>query len=260
MTDKTNNTELDDDTYTYRLQVIGFLTMAVLILAYGCWMIWQNKTGWPSTNTADWGTFGDFIGGVANPVIALLALLGLIRTIKLQQEEFRKTTKALNDQLDIAKLDRYENNLTQIMPIILERIGTLSQQHVSLYYEPEPPTRVPSVIVFPDSGEVEVSISDIVRDSKAINNSDPYNKFKQLTQSLELNPEGTRSQNPFIDLQTEINRAGRLLAITHEDHRHDSMPYMLLHEEIRQYIRMFRKLGCDLHSIFTSEPRVPEEL
>lgn len=37
-----------------------------------------------------WAQFGDYFGGLLNPVIAFVAFLWLVRSVKLQQEELRK--------------------------------------------------------------------------------------------------------------------------------------------------------------------------
>lgn len=42
-----------------------------------------------------WGQFGDFIGGTLNPLIALAALIALIKTIKLQAEELSNSSEQL---------------------------------------------------------------------------------------------------------------------------------------------------------------------
>ncbi|KAB0757455.1 hypothetical protein IGA63_35755, partial [Pseudomonas aeruginosa] len=53
------------------------------------------------------GTFGDFFGGVANPLLTFLTFFGLLITIVLQKEELKETRKelarsagALDEQVD----------------------------------------------------------------------------------------------------------------------------------------------------------------
>lgn len=55
-----------------------------------------------SENNADWGTFGDFMGGTLNPLFALLTLFAIICTIKIQTEELelsREELKATREEL-----------------------------------------------------------------------------------------------------------------------------------------------------------------
>jgi hypothetical protein len=49
-----------------------------------------------------WGQFGDFVGGLANPLIALFALLMLIRGIRLQREELAETRNELVESRAVA--------------------------------------------------------------------------------------------------------------------------------------------------------------
>ena len=64
-----------------------------------------------STKNEDWGTFGDYIGGVINPLIAACALYLISETYKLQKLELKKTVELLNlstvtqeNQMQIAAL------------------------------------------------------------------------------------------------------------------------------------------------------------
>ena len=66
-----------------------------LPLAYWFWFGHVHGVP-PSTNNAEtWGTFGDFIGGLLNPVVAFLALYWLTRSISIQREELRDSKLAL---------------------------------------------------------------------------------------------------------------------------------------------------------------------
>jgi len=42
-----------------------------------------------SAEVGDWGAFGDYIGGILNPLFGFLGLLALLLTIKLQSQELR---------------------------------------------------------------------------------------------------------------------------------------------------------------------------
>jgi len=44
-----------------------------------------------SYDTSEWGTFGDFIGGILNPIYAFLAFAGVVYTVLLQREEIEVT-------------------------------------------------------------------------------------------------------------------------------------------------------------------------
>ena len=50
-----------------------------------------------------WGTFGDYVGGILNPVIAFGALYLIAETYKLQKIELEKTTELLKISTDDKK-------------------------------------------------------------------------------------------------------------------------------------------------------------
>lgn len=58
-----------------------------------------------------WAQFGDFFGGLLNPVYALLAFLALLYTISLQSAELRQATKEFRRSADSMQkqLDHYED-------------------------------------------------------------------------------------------------------------------------------------------------------
>ncbi|MDP1665176.1 MAG: hypothetical protein Q8L79_08605 [Methylobacter sp.] len=94
-----------------------------------------------SDTKGDWGTFGDYVGGILNPVIAAFAFYLIAETYKLQikaydlqkteLEETRKllkvSTDAQNDQVKLAALTAlFNSNLTRIGLLKSERIELLN--------------------------------------------------------------------------------------------------------------------------------------
>lgn len=70
------------------LAFIAMIMMASVFLIYFC-----NFQGPLSNEHNVWGTFGDFIGGVLNPVLSFVAFIALLFTIILQNNELRITRK-----------------------------------------------------------------------------------------------------------------------------------------------------------------------
>ncbi|MFZ2170358.1 MAG: hypothetical protein WAW61_12055, partial [Methylococcaceae bacterium] len=67
-----------------------------------------------SINNDDWGTFGDYFGGILNPVIAVFVLYLVVETYKLQKTELQETKRLINDQVKLAALTALLNsNLTR---------------------------------------------------------------------------------------------------------------------------------------------------
>lgn len=79
-----------------------------------------------SSNPMEWGPFGDYIGGILNPSIALAALWWLRRSFAIQKIELAETRAALQDQADsqersVRALNQQINNQLR-----LARIETLN--------------------------------------------------------------------------------------------------------------------------------------
>ncbi|CAB3904445.1 putative phage abortive infection protein [Achromobacter ruhlandii] len=114
-----------------------WLTAAVLIpIVVGIVAIALYRAHFPGHFAVDdqgkWGTFGDFIGGILNPVVGVVTLVLLVRTllsqqkaIQLQSEELRlqrrelalqraetaKSTQALDDQYTVMVQQNTEQSL-----------------------------------------------------------------------------------------------------------------------------------------------------
>ncbi len=86
------------------------------------------------TEINKFANFGDFIGGTLNPILAFLALIALLYTIKLQSDELKATRKELKKtvtaqkkqakslklQNKATKLQIFENTFFQLISIFIE--------------------------------------------------------------------------------------------------------------------------------------------
>ncbi len=50
-----------------------------------------------SGDPGDWGSLGDYLGGVINPLISMIALIFLVKAYNTQREELRDTKEALRE-------------------------------------------------------------------------------------------------------------------------------------------------------------------
>jgi hypothetical protein len=69
-----------------------------------------------------WGQFGDYIGGILNPVFGFFGLIALLATLALQSEELKlstielaKSAKALQQQHDVLTQQNFENTFFQLL-------------------------------------------------------------------------------------------------------------------------------------------------
>ena len=71
------------------------LVVAVFAPAvYGLWFFIVHDAPL-SLHTGDWGAFGDFVGGLVNPLVAFFAFYWLTKSVLIQKEELSDTRSAL---------------------------------------------------------------------------------------------------------------------------------------------------------------------
>lgn len=74
--------------------LIGFgLTLVSAYLIYFGMVLGQM----PAEDAEKWGQFGDFVGGLLNPIVAFAAFYWLTQSVKIQKLELYETKKALQD-------------------------------------------------------------------------------------------------------------------------------------------------------------------
>jgi Putative phage abortive infection protein len=80
----------------------------------------------------DNGTWGDFVGGLLNPLLTFLTVIGLLFTIHLQQRELRLTRKelekssnALEAQNLTTKRQRFENTLFSMIEMLNQIVNAM---------------------------------------------------------------------------------------------------------------------------------------
>lgn len=102
----------------------GFISMPfvfvalIALVAYDFIYItdWFNRD--TPVTTSDLGTFGDFLGGLLNPIIAFLALVWLRESVRLQKEELSGAKEILSNQ----QFDTTFFNLLNNIEVSLSRL------------------------------------------------------------------------------------------------------------------------------------------
>ncbi|EPB5916135.1 hypothetical protein ACRQPR_004460 [Citrobacter amalonaticus] len=72
------------------------------------WMGFSNDKG-------DWGTFGDFVGGVLNPILTFITIVMLINSLKLQREANEQLIKDERRQEKDVLLKRFEDGFYNLI-------------------------------------------------------------------------------------------------------------------------------------------------
>jgi len=80
------------------------------VVAYAAWFGWRHGLALadgPST----WGEFGDFLGGILNPLVAFAAFYWLTRSVQLQKRELEETRRALEESSEAQKAQAEQSRI-----------------------------------------------------------------------------------------------------------------------------------------------------
>ncbi|MCY4026057.1 MAG: hypothetical protein OXH75_07045 [Acidobacteria bacterium] len=80
---------------------IVIVSVAILILLISIYPYVATFGRALSAHPSRWGQFGDYIGGVLNPSISLLALLALLYAIHVQSRELGNSTRELENSVRV---------------------------------------------------------------------------------------------------------------------------------------------------------------
>ena len=71
-----------------------------------------------SADPESWGQFGDYIGGLANPLIALFALLFLARGVQLQDRTLKVTRQELLESRELFKQQQFDSRFFNMVDLL----------------------------------------------------------------------------------------------------------------------------------------------
>lgn len=110
-----------------RLPRIAGVLALVLILVYA--VVFRSL---PIGERPDaWGQFGDFMGGLLNPLISLFTLIVAVSVWELQKSELLETRKALEDQGKTAEQQRREQRFFDLLNIYRSTVDSIEFEFVS---------------------------------------------------------------------------------------------------------------------------------
>jgi hypothetical protein len=75
-------------------RVLACSIFILIVAGYFFWFLVINSQRL-SVDTSSWGAFGDFVGGILNPLIAFLAFYWLTVSVLIQKKELEETKNAL---------------------------------------------------------------------------------------------------------------------------------------------------------------------
>ncbi|MGC3526412.1 hypothetical protein [Pseudomonas aeruginosa] len=121
------------------IATISALIAALILVGVICGIYISNFGTTRSADPAIWGQFGDYIGGVLNPLFALAAFLSALWSIDLQRRESRAAAEQLAEQTQIAReelaalsSERLGEEFLLVIRDIDQRISALLATNISL--------------------------------------------------------------------------------------------------------------------------------
>lgn len=118
-----DHTALDpaaDVSWLQRLPMIAGGLALVLVLGY----VFAFKSLSLNEKPDAWGQFGDYIGGILNPLISLFTLVVAVSVWKLQKTELLETRRAVEEQGKTAEQQRREQRFFDLLNIYQETLKT----------------------------------------------------------------------------------------------------------------------------------------
>lgn len=106
---------------------VAIVIIIVVPGSYCLWFVLQAKLP-ISIQPGDWGTFGDYFGGLLNPVMGLFALYWLTKSVRLQKEELFETRSELAKQVEMAALTALTNSIMAEVDILRNNSAFLCDQ------------------------------------------------------------------------------------------------------------------------------------
>lgn len=139
---------------------IAFVFIILVVSFYG----WNFRGSSISDNVSNWGAFGDYVGGVVNPILAFFSFMALLITLDLQRKQLNKTeeqlelnreelkltreelkkaadaqvdsAKVLNEQLKTQYLQQFDSLFFNLVKQFTEKIESLEKDNlIQIYYE-----------------------------------------------------------------------------------------------------------------------------
>ncbi|HCM0840930.1 TPA: hypothetical protein N2779_004452 [Vibrio parahaemolyticus] len=126
---------MDSNSIDKKVQVTQWAALFVLVLSVAVYIYWfwyVNGQG-ISTDSTVWGAFGDFVGGLLNPIIALSALYWLTVSVKVQKQELAEARESLIDTVRGQKQQTKLLMLSSQMNALSKEVDSLNVDLASEY-------------------------------------------------------------------------------------------------------------------------------
>lgn len=95
----------------------------LLVVVLGAYIMWFSSSK-VSYDSGDWGTLGDYFGGLMNPVISFATLMVAYAVWKQQREELKATKEALEEQAKTAEQQRQEQRFFDLLRVYTQTLDS----------------------------------------------------------------------------------------------------------------------------------------
>ncbi|CQJ04485.1 hypothetical protein OU748_003620 [Yersinia enterocolitica] len=94
---------------------IKLFCATVIFIVWGLYYLNFGLTGSISDKTDVWGQFGDYVGGVVNPILSFITIYLLINSISLQRDANKSLLDEIQRQEQLEKYKKYESRLFRLI-------------------------------------------------------------------------------------------------------------------------------------------------
>lgn len=108
-----------------RLIVTVYVIGAFALIAYVVFFAFIHQRG-ISRDPGDWGTLGDYFGGLLNPVVSFATLVVAYAVWKQQKEELKATKEALEEQAKTAEQQRQEQRFFDLLTLCHSTVSSIT--------------------------------------------------------------------------------------------------------------------------------------
>jgi hypothetical protein len=172
--------------------VAGIGIAIVYFIFFG---LWQHRgIGGPS----DWAVFGDFLGGVVNPMVGIATVILVVKTLQVTRTEADDTRREMREQTDQLRTQVAHFETQQRLAEIQKRLDGVLAAWNDVMASP-----APMVIVGTATGSVELHVHGPIHQL--------FNRYA-LTSDLTLLRDSPQFGSSLVDWSNKFNVLVNLLA------------------------------------------------
>lgn len=108
---------------------VGLIVIGISVIVCGYFQVFGSV----GVEKANWGTFGDYVGGLSNPFLSFFGLIAILYTVKMQRDELNLSKKEL--ELTRKELERSASAQENTERVMKEQVKTqIKQQFESTFF------------------------------------------------------------------------------------------------------------------------------